>query len=451
MTARRALLARPGDRSGPHRALWALTYPLIVGNLAAVALSVTDGAVLGRFSTDALAAVGLAAPVMLVATILATGWATAVQVMTARRHGAGEAAATERALDIGAAVGLAVGAVVGAALAAIASPLMNALAGDTDLAPAAASYLRVVAVALPLLGAMTALRSALAGMGLTKVTMRAAIGVNLVNIPVTMVLVLGLGLGVVGAAVGTVSAVACGFTALAWYGWRRLPASGHWRRPRPQGWTTEVARMWRIGWPETAMLSAGYLTSVLLAAIVARLGVVDLAAWSILGRALPVLWTVIYACSSGIAIMVGQRLGAGDPEGVGSALRSGWVVTGWLAAAIVAPVVAVPDLVFGVFTDDGAVAGQAVAARLYLFGQAPLMVATMVYSGALRAGGDTRSIMVASTVANYLCALPLSWALAIPLGLGLPGVFGGQLGYWVLRLAITHRSFARGRWRTASL
>lgn len=433
---------------GARHALWELTYPLIVGNLSAVALTVTDGVVLGRFSTSALVAVGLAVPVVLLATMLATGWATAVQVLVARHHGACEPGAVDRALDVGAAVGVALGAAVGALLAVVAAPLMRAIAGDPDLGSSAARYLQVMALGMPLTGAMAALRSALAGKGLTKVTMRAAIGVNLVNIPVDVVLVLGLGLGVVGAAVGTVSALACGSGALAWYAWRRLPASPGGRRPDLRGWRDEVPRLWRVGWPETAMLAAGYLTSVAIAAIVSRLSLVELAAWSVLGRVLPVLWTVVYACSSGLAIMVGQRLGAGG-EGVDDALRAGWGLTASMAAVVVAPVVVVPDLLFGLFSGDGAVLDATVASRLYLFGQAPLMVATMVYSGALRAGGETRSIMAASTVASYLFALPASWLLAVPLGLGLPGVFLGQWGYWLVRLAITYRSFASGRWRGA--
>jgi multidrug resistance protein, MATE family len=434
-----------------RRALWALTYPLIVGNLSAVALNVADGAVLGRFSTRAVAAVGLAAPVAMVATMLATGWASAVQILVARHHGAAESGAANRVLDVGAGVGLALGAVLGAILLAVASPLMHALVDDADLASSAARYLQIVAFGLPLAGAMTALRSGLGGLGLTKVTMGVAMAVNVVNLPLDIALVYGLGLGVVGAAVGTVVALACGAAALAWYTWRRLPEGPGGRAPDLGGWRAELPRLWRIGWPETAMLAAGYFTTVLLAAVVAGLGITALAAWSILGRVLPVLWTVIYACSSGIAIMVGQRLGAADRTGTDAALRAGWVVTGALAAAIVAPIVVAPELVLGLFSTDAAVLEAAVGARLLLFGQAPLMVATMVYSGALRAGGDTKGILIAGTVANYLCSLPASWVMAVPLGLGLAGVFAGQFGYWGLRLAITHRRYAAGDWRTASL
>lgn len=207
--------------------------------------------------------------------------------------------------------------------------------------------------------------------------------------------------------------------------------------------------MWRIGWPETTMLASGSLTSVILGGVVAGLGLTALAAWSILGRVLPVLWTVIYACSSGVAILVGQRLGARDEKGVESSLRSGWLVTGCLAAAVVLPVVVLPDLVFGAFSGDDEVVDAAVAARLFLFGQAPLMVATMVYTGALRAAGDTLSIMVSSTVASYLCSLPASWFLATRLDLGLRGIFLGQFGYWVVRLALTYRRFASKVWMTA--
>jgi Na+-driven multidrug efflux pump len=41
--------------------LWRVTYPLIVTSLAAVALNAVDAALLARFSTYAVAAVGVAA------------------------------------------------------------------------------------------------------------------------------------------------------------------------------------------------------------------------------------------------------------------------------------------------------------------------------------------------------------------------------------------------------
>jgi len=435
-------------RNGGVRTLWRLTYPIIVGNLAAVTLTVADGAVLGHFSTLAVAAVGLASPVAVVATVLATGWATSVQVLVARHRGAGEERAIESAVDVATVFGILVGGVVAIIVAATASPLMHASTGDNAVATTASNYLRIVAIGLPLSGAMTALRSALNGMGLTKVTMRAAIGVNLLNVPIDVGLVYGLGWGAVGAALGTVLALALTLVVLARYTFRRLPGC-----PRPLrlgAWRAELPRMWRVGWPETAMLACGYVTSVVLGAVVAGLGLTALAAWSVLGRVLPVLWTVVYACSTGIAILVGQRLGAGDMEEAQASLRSGWLVTGSLAAAIVLPVVVLPDLVFGALSGDGAVVDAAVAARLFLFGQAPLMVATMVFTGALRAAGDTRSIMVAATVASYLCSLPASWFLATRLDLGLQGIFLGQFGYWVVRLTLTYRRYAAKAWMTVS-
>jgi len=431
-------------RQGDGASLWRLTYPLVVGNLAQIALTVADGVVLGRFSTEAVAAVGLASTVVIVATMLSTGWATATQVLVARRHGSGESEGADSATDVGVAFGLAVGAVIGALVAALAGPLARLMAGEGSLATEAAGYLRIAAAGLPLAGAMAALRSGLAARGRTKVTMRAAIIVNVVNVPLDVALVYGLGWGARGAAAGTVLALAVTVAVLGRHTWRRADGG---RRPIALArWRAEIPHVVRIGWPETVMLASGYFTSVLLGSIVAGLGVSELAAWAVLARVLPVLWTVIYACSTGIAVAVGQRLGAGDGDGALAVIRAGWALTGGLAGLIVVPVLVAPGLVLGAFTTDADVLGGAAAARVALFGQAPLMVATMVYTGALRAAGDTKSIMVAGTAASYLVSLPASWFLATQTRLGLPGLFLGQFGYWAVRLWLIRRRYRGGAW-----
>jgi multidrug resistance protein, MATE family len=86
--------------------MWQVSWPVLVANLAQILLVVTDTVLLGRYSTEALGAIALAAPVYLVATVVVRGWGTAAQVLVARRYGVGQQAEVARVADVGLALGV---------------------------------------------------------------------------------------------------------------------------------------------------------------------------------------------------------------------------------------------------------------------------------------------------------------------------------------------------------
>ncbi len=63
---------------------WEITYPIIAASASTLALALVDTAVLGRYSTEALATVGLARPTYVFASALMIPSGTAVQILVAR-------------------------------------------------------------------------------------------------------------------------------------------------------------------------------------------------------------------------------------------------------------------------------------------------------------------------------------------------------------------------------
>ncbi|GIW10534.1 MAG: MATE family efflux transporter [Dehalococcoidia bacterium] len=432
------------------RDLWQVTLPIIVSNLLSLALLVVDAALLGHFSTNDLAAATLGFPVYMVMQMPATGWATAVQVLVARRWGENDPAAVARIARLGVLIGGGGGLLCGVVTILAAGVIARLLTDDPFLAQRATDYLRVIALALPLIGLLSVLRACYAGLGKTAVVMRVTSGVVLANVPLNLFWILLVGLGAVGSALGTVLVLAGGVGALLWHSHARLspalPVKGD-----LHGWRETVARLWQIGWPESVMLFAGYLNALLVMWVVAELGVVAVAVAGILGALLNVIWTVIFACSSGVSVLAGQRLGARDLVGAEVVERAGYLITGGCVAALVTPMLALPHLVLRLFTDDASVAAQAASVLPLMLLQTPLMVLGMVLAGMLRAAGDTKTLLVAATVGAYLVYLPLAWVLATQLGLGLSGVYLGAVAFWVARGGLTLIRYRQGAWRTARL
>lgn len=431
----------------PLRTLWSVTYPIIVSSLVPVMLTLVDSALLGQFSTDALAAVALAAPIYLLGTVLATGWAIATQALTAQRHGAGDQNAAGGVLAVSLVFTIGCTLVMAAVLVILAPALTGLLTNDQEQRVLSTTFLRIVSLSLPFFAVTGTYRAFYAGLGMTRIAMYVAIGVTAANIPLSYLLIFELGLGVTGAALGTLAATSLGAVAMVGYGRQKLadPVKPLDRLTRA-AWHEWAPQIWRIGWPEVAMVGFGYFTGVLLVGIVATLGTEPVAAFRLLQNVFVVIWSVVFSCSTGISILVGQRLGARDLFGVVRYQRAGLRLMATLAVALVAPLL-VPHIIFGLFTPDQDVVNVASSASYLFLALPPLMVPAMVMAGVLRAAGETRSILIASIVADYACFLPLAWLLAKPLGLGVPGIYAGFIGYWLVRLVVTYRLYAQGQWR----
>ncbi|HVL38785.1 MAG TPA: MATE family efflux transporter, partial [Fimbriimonadaceae bacterium] len=129
---------------------------------------------------------------------------------------------------------------------------------------------------------------------------------------------------------------------------------------------------------------------------------------------------------------------------------------GWVASHFAAAVVGV--LVVPLFIWAPAVAGL-------ILGEKPLMVAAaaelirwlcvteigfayaMVTIGALQGAGDTVRPMWITVIALWGLRVPLSWALALPLGLGGTGAWIGMSVTQAIQGVMAVIAFKQGKWK----
>jgi Na+-driven multidrug efflux pump len=147
--------------------------------------------------------------------------------------------------------------------------------------------------------------------------------------------------------------------------------------------------------------------------------------------------------------MVGQHLGAGDPdradESASAAARTCVLAT--LPLTFVLFVFARP--LFGIFTDD---APTIEAGVLYLRIQAivlAFMALEEVYLGAFAGAGDT---LAASIIAfgGTAARIPAAWWLAHDVGLGIAGVWIAIAASTAAKGALLWAWWKRGAWRTGN-
>lgn len=429
-----------------------MSSPIIVANLSQIVLGIVDTAMISRVSTQALAAAAVASSINIAASMLFGGWATAAQVIAARRYGERRPAAVGQLLDVSMLVGVGAGLVVLLVLSMAARPLLAAFEVSEAVRSEGVPYLRALAFAAPLAAATAMLRAVYAGVGETKVAMRMTVLVNVINIPLNYVLIFVAGWGLLGAGVGTVIAVTVGCIYMAQFGCRRFRSRYELFRVAHLGQFREVLpRLWSLGWPETVMLFLGYVNNVLVLGIVASLGTAVIAGMQVVTNLQQVLWTIIWALSTGVSILVGQSLGNRDEHTVALTERAGLLLMVALPAIALAPVLIAPPAILHLLSPDAVVVAEAGGVLLILALQVPLMASSMVLAAVLRAAGDSKWVFYTSTASSYLVMVPLAWLLAVAFGWGLPGIYVAGIAFFGARTAGAWWRYRQGTWRTAEV
>ena len=435
---------------GALKRVLSLSYPIAVANLSQIGMGIVDTVMISRVSTEALAAAAVASSINIAAAMLFGGWATAAQVISARRYGEGRPTAVGQLLNVSLLLGVGAGLVVLLALTIGSGPLLAAFGLSDAVRAEGVPYLRALAFAAPLAAATAMFRAVYAGVGETSVAMRMTVLVNVINIPLNYVLIFVVGWGLLGAGIGTVVAVAVGCVYLGQFGWRQLRGRYELFRVGHLHHCQEVLpRLWSIGWPETAMLFLGYVNNVLVLWIVASLGTSVIAGMQVVTNVQQILWTVVWALSTGVSILVGHSLGNRDEGAVALTERAGLLLMVALPTILLAPVLAAPTPILHLLTPDEGVVAEARRVLLILALQVPFMASSMVLAAVLRAAGDSKWVLYTSTASSYLVMVPLSWLLAGAVGWGLSGVYVAGIAFFAARTAGAWWRYRQGAWRTA--
>ncbi len=139
-----AVVAGPGAvEHDSYREIWTLSWPVMLAQVLANAVSLIDIAMVGRLGSEAVAAAGYAAQFFFLAqsALFAVGFACVA--LMARALGAGDPLGARRALAASLGVAAATAAVVIAAVLAAPGSLLRLLGADANIVAATVPYLSV--------------------------------------------------------------------------------------------------------------------------------------------------------------------------------------------------------------------------------------------------------------------------------------------------------------------
>ncbi|MER7791492.1 MATE family efflux transporter [Streptomyces sp. NPDC097640] len=411
-----------------RRRLVGLARPVYGELLAGVVAGIVNMVWVARLGGPAVAAVAVATNVENLALGLILMAGSGTTVLVARARGARDPVALRTAVRGGWALWGLLTPAVAVGGWALREPLARLVLGGAD-GPAlrlAADYFSISLPGLAVFFAQNLLDGVLKGAGDTRTPMRLAFLANALILVLDPLLIFGLcglpRLGVTGAAWATVAgrsiALAAGLVALRRNRLLRRAAA----TARPAGRTSggrfaALRATAATGLPMAADFTARMAGSLLLVAVVARIGVTSVAAYAIATKAMYVATMSFYAVRQAAAIHTAHTLGAGRDARAAIARQAVLLGLALGALAALALLAAAPWVMraFGARPD---VAGAG-AAFLRCVGPYLALLGCLIALGGVFEGSGGSPLMLRVTLAGTAVQLPLAYGLS---GFGLPGV-----------------------------
>lgn len=439
-----------------------LSVPAIIAQLSTILMQYIDASMVGRLGADPSASVGLMNSSLWmfwgVCSMLTMGFS----VQVAHRLGAKDGDGARAVLRQGIVACFIAGLVMAAIGIAISSPLPRWLGGDGNISGGATTYFLVFVSALPVLtmnylaGGMLRCAGNMKMPGLLNVVMclldivfnfffifpTRHVGIFGIDVPMP-----GLGLGILGAALGTVAAECIIAGVMMWYLCRRQPdlalRSAEARKSyRPT--RAVLAKAARIAVPMTAEHIIFCGAQITITIIVAPLGVAAIAANAFAVTAESLCYMPGFGIGEAATTLCGQSYGAGRYDlvrrfchlttalGVGIMTVMGLVMYVGAPAmmAIMTPVEAIADL------------GTEVL-RIEAWAE-PMYAASIVAYGAFVGVGDTLIPATMNFGSIWLVRIPLAAVMAPTMGLR--GVWLAMCAELVFRGLIFLWRMRTGKW-----
>ncbi|MBI3782756.1 MAG: MATE family efflux transporter [Deltaproteobacteria bacterium] len=448
------------EERGTYRRIWEIAWPVSVSTSTLTLLTLANLFWIGHLGTAAVAAVSLAGNILFIVFGISDIVYTGAVAIIARRVGE----KNSHAAMAGAVHALCLAALLGVSIGIVGYLIVPAIVGFFDAAAevsdTAIVYLRIMFACQFFLYVGTALRAAYQSVGNTRTPMFVNLVVVLLNAVIDPYFIfpaghvafgtfpLGwLGWGVAGGAVAACVSSAAGMILM-------LAVSAATRQPfdwkaarRIRLAPREFLRMLRVGTPASLTLIARPLSTFLLLKVIASFGTAAIAAFGIALRSFSFNWIFYSGINAAVATLVGQNLGARNLRQAENVVRRGFLMTSVLGTVFCFVYFLWSQQLILLFDSEPAVvaAGEPFVKLMalgFLF-NAPMLPLVSAMNGA----GETRVPMIAAFLANWPLKLPLAYALALPLGYGINGVWTGMLVSIVIESLMVFAWYRRGTWK----
>lgn len=432
------------------RAIVLLSIPMILEMAMESLFAVVDIFFVSKIGDHATATVGGTESVLTIIYSISIGLSGAATAMVARRVGEGDRLAAAHAGAQTIIIGILISVLLAVPGYIFAPQILALMTDNPRVVESGTSFTRIMFTCnLPIL-LLWMLNGIFRGAGDAATAMRALWIANAINIVLDPLFIFGWGpfpeMGVTGAAIATTTGRSVGVMYQLWhlFGVGRI-VKLYWHQLRPD--PAIITRLLTLAAGSTGQYLIGSSSWMFLMYLMGQIGTSEQAGYTIAIRI--VVFTILpsWGMANAAATLVGQNLGAGQPERAErSAWRAGFFNMIFMASVGVIYLLFAPFFI-GLFTSEPATLAAGSLALRIISGGYVFYGYGMILSQSINGAGDTFT----PTLLNFVCF----WLIQMPLVMLLVWQFGwAEYGvYWSIVIAesilavLTMIIFKRGKWK----
>lgn len=436
------------------KAIVLLSIPMVLEMVMESLFALVDAYFVAQISAGAVATVGLTETIVTLVYAVGIGISTAPVAMISRYIGEGDQAAASRAAKQAIYLSIVVSVVIGVAGWIMAEDILRMMGGSEELVAAGAGYPRIVFGSNIVIMLLFLLNGIFRGAGDANYAMRALWIANGINIVLDPIFIFGLGpipaMGVEGAAIATTIGRGTGVAYQLYIltsGRSKINLRlGDWRPD--WGVIKKLSNIAFTGATQYVIASASW---IFLMRINAGFGDDAVAGYTIAIRLIIFTLLPAWGLSNATATLVGQNLGAHQPERAEQSVWRAARFTLYYMLVMTALYLLLAPFMISVFSQEAPVVEAGVTA-LYIFAIGYSfygygMVCVQAFNGA----GDTRTPTYINLLCFWVMEIPLGYLLGAHLGWGVAGVTTAVVLSESAMALLAIVLFRRGRWKLIEL
>jgi putative MATE family efflux protein len=437
------------------KGLWIVALPIIISNFLSSILEVVDMYFIGKLGDVAIAGGAMSISIVLVLTTVIFGTVTATAAFVSRAYGSERFERIPVILAHSLYLALAFSAVLMVIGIFWPQDLLLLLGAESEVAETGARFLSPVLIGMFVFVTLMILTTVFQSTGDSRTPMFVMIAVNLVNIVLNPTLIMGLGglpaFGIAGSAYASLASRTIGVLLL--IGAMYLPSRKDGVIKFPKTWTFEpqlIKDIAKVMIPSAIQSGVRSFAFLGMTAIVALYGTAAVAAYGICQRLDMLGLIFVMGLCTGVAVMVGQNLGAGKVERAEKAVRIALVVNAAFMALVGILYLSRAESLLAIF---GAT-GESLADGILFMHIVPLsyflIAMAMTMGFAMNGAGMTRPGMYAAVAGQLIVQVGLA-SIFVTMGMPLQFIWFAVVCGTVVVFLCDLFFYRQGAWKTKKL
>lgn len=325
------------SKGSPLKHLWQYALPILLGNWMQLAYNAIDSAIAGRFiGKDALAAEGVAAPVMNLAILAISGLCVGTGVLMSEYFGAKDLKKYRQSLGTTITIGLIVSIILSLLCILLTPFILSLLKVPNEIFNITGIYLRIIFMGMPFTFLYNALSSGLKSVGDSKTPLKFLTFSSILNALLDLIFLGIFHFGIICSATTTIVAEIISALLALFYMKNKFeelfPSKDEWRIDQ-----TLLKRIVSYGAPTAFQQAVQPIGKVLIQSQINALGVTSIAAFNAVTRVDDFACIPEQGISAAISTFIAQNRGAKKQERIRPGFRTGimmefsyWILIGTL-------------------------------------------------------------------------------------------------------------------------